>query len=108
MLDITNFRQGAVLNHNHGKETDKGLAVTIEGISEYGRPVKVNGVPAEMEGRIFRAEIELTQKFNEVTASVLTPFGTYSQSITLVWDKKSFRRCNCYIRCRSNSWFRCQ
>ncbi len=97
MLDITNFRQGAVLNHNHGKETEKSLTIKIEGISEYGRPVKVNGVPAEMDGRIFRAEIELTQKFNDVTASVLTPFGTYSQTVTLVWDKKSFRRCNCYI-----------
>lgn len=97
MLNITNFRQGAVLNHNHGKETDKGLTVQIEGISDYGRPVKVNGIPAEMDGRIFRAEIELTKKFNDVTASVLTPFGTYSQSLTLVWDKKSFRRCNCYI-----------
>ena len=97
MLDITNFRQGAVLNHLHGRETDKGLTVQIEGISEYGRPVKVNGVPAEMEGRIFRAEVELTQKFNDVTASVLTPFGTYSQTVTLVWDKKSFRRCNFYI-----------
>ena len=97
MLDITNFRQGAVLNHLHGKETDKGLTIQIEGISEYGRPVKVNGVPAEMDGRIFRAEIELTQKFNDVTASVLTPFGTYSQTVTLVWDKKSFRRFNFYI-----------
>ena len=97
MLNITNFRQGAVLNHNHGKETDKGLTIQIEGISDYGRPVKINGRPAEMDGRIFRAEIELTKKLNDVTASVLTPFGTYSQSLTLVWDKKSFRRCNCYI-----------
>ena len=70
MLNLTNFRQGAVLNHNHGKETDKSLTVQIEGISDYGRPVKVNGIPAEMDGRLFRAEIALTQKFNEVTASI--------------------------------------
>ena len=97
MIDITNYRQGAILNHNHGKETEKSLLVTIEGISEYGRPVKVNGVPATMDGRRFIADVELTQKINEVTASVLTPFGTYSQTLTLVWDKKSFRRFNSYI-----------
>ena len=97
MLQITNFRQGAVLNHNHGRESQHSLTVQVEGISDYGRPVKVNGVPAEMDGRLFRAPVELTQKFNEVTASVLTPFGTFSQSLTLVWDKRSFRRCNCYI-----------
>lgn len=97
MIDITNVRQGAVLNHNHGKETDKSLTIRIEGVSEYGRPVKVNEVPAEMDGRRFFADVELTSKLNQVTASVLTPFGTYSQELTLVWDKKSFRRFNCYI-----------
>ncbi len=97
MIDITNVRQGAILNHNHGKETDKSLTIRIEGVSEYGRPVKVNGVPAEMDGRRFFADVELTSKLNQVTASVLTPFGTYSQELTLVWDKKSFRRFNCYI-----------
>ena len=92
MIEITSHRQGAILNRNHGEETQNCLKVTIGGISESGRPVKVNGVPAVMDGRHFSAEIELTQKINAVTASVMTPYGIYSQELTLVWDKQSFRR----------------
>jgi len=92
MIEITSHRQGAILNHHHGEETQNSLKVTIGGISESGRPVKVNGVPAIMDGRNFSAEIELTQKLNQVTASVMTPYGIYSQELTLVWDKQSFRR----------------
>ena len=97
MIEITSHRQGAILNHNHGEETAESLKITIQGISESGQPVKVNGNPARMEGRNFSAEIELTQKINPVTASVMTPYGIYSQTLSLVWDKKSFRRFDCYI-----------
>ena len=96
MIEITNFRQGAVLNYHHGVETEKSLKVVIEGISSAGHPVKVNGIPAEMDGRNFSCEVELTEKFNAIRASVMTPGGIYSQELTLVWDKKSFRRCNFY------------
>ena len=92
MIEITSHRQGAILNRNHGVESADRLKITVQGISETGRPVKVNGVPAVMDGRNFTAEIELTQKINTVTASVLTPYGIYSQELTLVWDKQSFRR----------------
>ena len=97
MIEITNYRQGAILNHNHGKEGRKSLKVTVQGISEGGWPVTVNGQPAVMEGRRFSAEIELTQRVNTVKASVVTPYGTYSQELTLVWDKKSFKRFNFFI-----------
>ena len=97
MLQITNFRQGAILNHNHGKETADGLDIVLQGISEGGYPVKVNGVPAIMDGNLFSAPVKLTQKLNEITASVLTPYGTFSQSLTLVWDKQSFKRYNFFI-----------
>lgn len=97
MIEITNFRQGAVLNHNHGKETDKSLTVRVEGISEMGCPVTVNGVPAAMRGRNFSAEVELTDKINAVTAAAITPYGNFSQELTLVWDKKSFRRYGFYL-----------
>ena len=97
MIEITSHRQGAILNHNHGIETESSLKIKVEGISESGRPVKVNGVPAEMDGRIFRADVELKEKFNKITATVMTPSGDYSQSLVLVWDKKSFKRFNCYI-----------
>lgn len=97
MIEITNLRQGAVLNHNHGVETEKALTIPVEGISESGAPVTVNGVPAEMDGRRFSAEIPLTEKFNSVKAEVITPFGNFSQELTAVWDKKSFKRSNFYI-----------
>ena len=97
MIEITNYRQGAILNHNHGKEGKKSLKVTLQGISEGGWPVTVNGQPAVMEGRHFSAEVELTQRVNVVKASVVTPYGTYSQELTLVWDKKSFKRFNFFI-----------
>ena len=97
MIEITNYRQGAILNHNHGKEGKKSLKVTVQGISEGGWPVTVNEQPAVMEGRHFSADVELTQRVNVVKASVVTPYGTYSQELTLVWDKKSFKRFNFFI-----------
>ncbi|MBE6367329.1 MAG: hypothetical protein E7052_05400 [Lentisphaerae bacterium] len=97
MVEITNFRQGAVLNHNHGCESNNALRVTIEGISSSGYPVYVNGVKAEMDGQHFEAEIDLTAKINVVKATSTTPYGTFSQELTLVWDKKSFKRYSCYI-----------
>ena len=97
MIEITNFRQGAILNHRHGIETADSLLVKLEGISDHGCPVMINGVAAEMDGRRFSAEIPLTEKINTVTASTITPYGNYSQELTLVWDKKSFKRYNFYI-----------
>jgi hypothetical protein len=97
MLEITSHRQGAILNHNHGKETSKSLAISVSGISSYGSTVTVNGVTANMEGRNFTATIELTEKINTVTATTNTPYGNFAQSIVLVWDKQSFRRFNFYI-----------
>ena len=97
MVEITNLRQGVVLNHNHGAETEHDLRITVEGFSSDGMPVTVNGVPAEMDGRRFAAEISLTKKFNVVKAETVTPFGVFSQEIVAVWDKKSFKRSNFYI-----------
>ncbi len=97
MIEITSHRQGAVLNHHHGSESSDSLRVKISGISEMGCPVRVNGIPAEMNGRSFSLELPLTEKINAVSAETVTPYGNYSQTLTLVWDKKSFRRSNFYI-----------
>ena len=97
MIEITNLRQGAVLNHNHGRETDKSLTVRIEGISEMGCPVTVNGISATMRGRNFSAEVALTDRINTVTAAAVTPYGNFAQELTLVWDRKSFKRYSSYI-----------
>ena len=97
MIEISNFRQGAVLNHNHGVECENALRIVIEGISSSGYPVYVNGVKASMDGQRFTADIDLTEKINIVKAQTTTPYGTYAQELTLVWDKKSFRRYDFYI-----------
>ncbi len=97
MIEISNFRQGAVLNHNHGVESENALRVTIEGISSSGYPVYVNGIKAEMDGQHFTTDIDLTEKINIVKAQTTTPYGTYAQELTLVWDKKSFKRYDFYI-----------
>ena len=97
MIEITSHRQGAILNRNHGCERANSLKITVRGVSGSGHPVKVNGVPAQMDGRNFSAEIELTKKVNPVTASVMTPYGVYSQELSLMWDRQSFRRFNCFI-----------
>ena len=97
MIEITNYRQGAILNHNHGVERENALRIKVEGISDHGCPVTVNGVPAEMDGRRFFAEIDLTEKINTITAETITSYGNYKQELTVVWDKKSFKRYNFYI-----------
>lgn len=97
MIEITNLRQGAVLNHNHGIETEDSLTINIEGLSTAGYPVKVNDQYADMDGCRFLATAELTEKINKIIASTMTPYGTFTQELALVWDKKSFRRCNFYI-----------
>ena len=97
MIEITNLRQGAILNSNHGIETQDGLTITVQGISENGLPVFINDVPAEMDGRFFTAPFTLTEKFNTLVASVITPYGKFSQELVLVWDKASRKRYNMYI-----------
>ena len=97
MIEITSHRQGAILNRHHGQESERSLEITVRGISEAGLPVQVNGIPARMDGRSFSADVELTEKVNAVTASVMTPYGVYSQELQLVWDKRSRRRFNCFI-----------
>ena len=97
MISITNFREGAVLNHHHGVESSDALTVRIEGLNSFGTPVTVNDTAAVQDGLHFAAEIPLKEKINLVEAKTMTPYGEFSQKVTLVWDKKSFRRCRFYI-----------
>lgn len=97
MICITNLREGAVLNHHHGKESDEALLIRVEGICQYGTPVKVNGIAAEPDGLHFSAEVPLTAKVNAIEAVTRSAYGEFSQKLTVIWDKKSFRRCSFYI-----------
>ena len=73
MIEITNFRQGAVLNHNHGIESENALKITIEGVASSGYPVYVNGIKAEMDGQHFELEYDLTEKINNIKVQTTTP-----------------------------------
>ena len=97
MLSISNFREGAIVNRHHGMETDRSLTVVVEGGNTFGTPVRVNGKLPRQTGLHFSASVELTEKINIVEAATTTCYGEFTQKITLVWDKKSFRRCNFYI-----------
>ncbi len=104
MFEITNIRQGAILNHNHGKEDDHGLTIAVEGICDVPSHINVNGVPAARDGRRFFADVTLKEKINTITATAVTTFGDFTQSMKVVWDKKSFKRCNFYIDDHSFFW----
>ena len=97
MLSITNLREGALLNSKHGTEPEDGLIITVEGLNSYGTPVKVNNIPARQDGLHFTCNVKLTQKINCIEAVTTTCYGDFIQRITVIWDKKSFRRCAFYI-----------
>ncbi len=97
MITITNIREGALVNHLHGIEDENTLTIPVEVLNSYGTPVKINGIPALQDGLRFTAQVPLTGKINVIEASTVTAYGEFSQKLTVVWDKKSFRRCNFYI-----------
>ena len=92
MLEITNFRDGEILNFHHGVESADGLAIRIEGIAPPQEYVTVNGTPAVRHDRIFHADIKLTEKINRITVVSDGYLGEKTLKITLVWDKNSFKR----------------
>ena len=93
MLEITNLRDGAVLTRHHGIETEDYLEIRIEGLADPQAEVTVNGVPAERFDRQFSASVRLTQKINKITAAASDYFGERTLTITVMWDKKSYKRC---------------
>lgn len=103
MLEITSFRNGEVLNHRHGIESDAGLEIEIRGIALPQSQITVNGVPAVRNDREFSAKILLTEKINRITAIAKDKFGEASRTITLVYDKKSFLRYT--VRIDDNCFF---
>lgn len=97
MLEITNLRDGAVLNHHHGVESDGALEIVVEGLAAPQALVQVNGVAASRNDRKFSAVVKLTEKVNRITACASDYFGEKSQTVTVVWDKKSFPRYNFFF-----------
>ena len=97
MLEITNLRDGAVLNRYNGTEREDHLEIKVEGLADPQAAVTVNGVPADRRDRLFSATVRLTQRVNKITAAADDYYGQKSLTITVLWDKKSFRRCHFFF-----------
>ena len=92
MLEITSHRNGAVLNSNDGLETGDYLEIELTGIADPQVIVTVNGGKTSRCDRLFSAPARLDKKINKVTVKSHNKFGDFQQTITLVWDKSSFKR----------------
>ena len=92
MLEITSHRNGELLNHRNGIETADALLIDVRGISTPQSHVTINGMETERNDREFFAQVPLTQKINHLTVRSKDKFGERTQTITLVWDKNSFKR----------------
>ena len=92
MLEITSHRNGEILNHRHGRESGTELLIELRGIADPQSFVAVNGIPALRHDREFVAQVPLREKISRVTASARDKFGERTQTITLIWDKASFKR----------------
>ena len=97
MLEITNLRDGAVLNRHHGIETDDYLEITVEGIADPQAEVTVNDQPVKRYDRNFSAKVRLTGKINKIRAAASDSFGERTLTLTVMWDRKSFKRYNFFF-----------
>ena len=97
MLEITNLRDGAILSRHHGVETDDYLEITVQGIADPQAEVTVNGRPAERYDRNFTAKVRLTEKINQIQAAASDHFGVRTLTITVMWDRRSFKRYNFFF-----------
>ena len=75
MLEITNLRDGAILNRHHGTETPDYLEITVEGIADTQAAVTVNGQAVRRRDRNFSAKVRLTQRINKITAEASDYYG---------------------------------
>ncbi len=103
LLEIVNLRSGAVLDYNDGSETEDCLEIKVDGVADPEALVKVEGVPARRIDKRFIGTVFLKKKINQVIVTSSSHYGELSQILTLVWDKKAFKRYNFYID--DNSFF---
>ena len=80
MLEITNLRDGAVLDSSCGVEHDDCLEITVTGLAAPQAIVKVNGVLAQRNDRNFSAKIRLTEKINQIKAGAVLVMNSFEAS----------------------------
>jgi hypothetical protein len=97
MLKIINLRHGAIVNRNHGNETDSYIELPVDIFCDRTDSVLVNGEHFYLHGQLCSASVRLNDKFNTVTVSSNNKHGRFEHSIDVVWDKQSFKRYNFFI-----------
>ncbi|MBT4821142.1 MAG: hypothetical protein HN742_40145 [Lentisphaerae bacterium] len=97
MLQITAPMHGAVLTQQNDRPASDELAVTVLGTAGVGDPVHVNGVTAVREGTAFRADISLTQRVTDITATTSGIRGAESHSVRVVCDPNPAKRYGFFI-----------
>ncbi len=96
-LEIFNFRSGQILNYTDGKETDDYLEIKLEGLADSEAFVTINGAPATRMDTRFWGTVQLTKRINEIIVISSSQYGDMKFTLTLVWDKKSYKRYNFFI-----------
>jgi len=92
MLELFNIRSGAIVDYTCGRETDEALELPIQGIADSAAFVTVDGAPTVRDGRTFIGTARLTKRVNEIAIHASSQEGETTQAITVVWDKKAFKR----------------
>ena len=79
-------------NRHDGTETDESLLITVKGAVSGTATVTVNGVAATVEAGEFTCQVPISRRTNSLEAVAKTPGGDYADTITVLWDNKSFKR----------------
>jgi len=89
MLKIQEPFHGAVLNHRHGKQTAKGLAIRVSGEAPDGERVTLNGQPTRRSGKQFECDVVLRKPETDLMAVSEGPAGRREDRVRVVWDRYS-------------------
>jgi len=87
-IEIEFPRNGDVLSHHDGKETQEGLEIVVRGQCKKGAAVKVAGREARVEAGRFEGAVVLRDMRNEI--AVTAPDTT--ETITVLYDRNSVPR----------------
>ena len=91
-IHITSPWNGDILNRHDGSETAESLTIEVRGTAPPGASVSVNGAPANVEGTSFRCLVPITERKTQITARAEGDGQALSDTITVLWDKASFKR----------------
>ena len=93
-MKITEPFHGAVLNHNHGKQTAEGLTIRVAGQCRSGDHVTLNGRPCRVEGDHFDTDVVLPGLETDLIAVGQQGDERSEDRVRVVWDRYSVPRYN--------------